>query len=146
MTLVGRIARGRRPPRYRRAVVLLVVIVCLGVAAVMFVSVLKLVAVQKRLLEAEWQRAQAGRLAESAIQRAAARLAADPAYAGETWRLSAEELAQPDNGVATIRVESIVGQADHRRVRVEADYPDHPQLRARQEREAILPVPKGTKP
>jgi Tfp pilus assembly protein PilX len=130
----------RRAPRHAAA--LLIVIVCLGVATVLFLAMMKVILVQKRVLDAKWRQAQAARLADSAIERAAARLAADPAYQGETWNLSADDLTQPDSAVVTIHVEPIASQPERRLVRVQADYPDHPHLRARQEREATISNPR----
>jgi Tfp pilus assembly protein PilV len=126
------LARGRR-----RGAALLVVIVVLAVASAVIVSVVKLAAAQRQQLRTAQWRMQAGWLAESALDRAAARLAADAAYQGETWRVPAEELDHAAAAV-TIHVEAVAGQPGRRLVRVQADYPDDPHGRARQGREAIV--------
>ncbi|MHC4179342.1 MAG: hypothetical protein ACYSWU_17655, partial [Planctomycetota bacterium] len=53
-------------------------------------------------------------------------------YAGETWTLSADQLGGSEVAVVTIGVETVPEQLNRRLVRVQADYPDHPQHRSRQ--------------
>jgi type II secretory pathway component PulK len=123
-------------------VALLVLLVSLAVAAAISVSVLRLAALQRRSLEIHQWQAQAEWLAESGLERAAARLAADPAYRGETWTIPAEAL-ETDGGVVAIRVEPVAAQPDRRRIRIEAGYLSG---RARQTRDATLTLPKGAEP
>ena len=77
---------------------------------------------QLRSAQAEW-------LAESGIERAAARLAANHEYAGETWTIPPAVLAE--GGLVRIVVETPSGQPGRRVVRVEAEYPNDPQYRCR---------------
>jgi hypothetical protein len=44
----------------------------------------------------------------------------------------------PDGAVVRIDVQPLAGEPGRRRVRVVADYPDSPQRRARESREAIV--------
>ena len=125
-------------PSRRRGAILIVVLVCLGVAAVVFVSVLKMAAAERRGVQTEARRVQAAWLAESALDRAAARLAADPAYPGETWTLSPGVLDASDPARVVIRVQTPSEQPQHRLVRVQADWPDHPQHRVRQTRQVVI--------
>jgi Tfp pilus assembly protein PilV len=125
----------------RRGVALLVLLVSLAVAAAISVSVLRLAALQRRSLEIHQWQAQAEWLAESGLERAAARLAADPAYPGETWTIPAEALGT--GGGVAIRVEPVAGQPGRRRIHIEADYSSG---RARQTRDATLTLPKGAEP
>jgi hypothetical protein len=81
---------------------------------------------------------QAAWLAESGLERAAWRLAAEADYAGETWALSADQLAAADPAVVQIRVETMPEQPHRRVVHVQADYPDHPQHRARESKQAVV--------
>jgi hypothetical protein len=148
----------------RRGVALLVLLVGLAVAAAISVSVLRLAALQRRSLEIHQWQAQAEWLAESGLERAAARLAADTAYRGETWTIPAEEEKgdrhhlpeRPEGcftqmvpvtffagGVVAVRVEPVPGRPDRRRIRIEADYSSG---RARQTRDATLTLPKGAEP
>jgi Tfp pilus assembly protein PilV len=127
-------------PVRRRGVVLLVAVVCIAVASVIFVSLLQLSAAERRRVEAEAWQVQAAWLAESAVERAVARLAADPNYQGETWSLSPGELGTPHNAVVIVQVETIPEQKQRRLIRVQADYPDHPQHRARHSKQITVEV------
>jgi len=124
----------------RRGVVLLVAIVCIAIASMIFLSLLQLSVAERRRVEtASWQ-VQAAWLAESGIERAAAQLAADPDYRGETWNLSTDALGGPHEAVVTIQVETIPQRQQRRLVHVRADYPDHPQHRARQSKQVAIDV------
>jgi Tfp pilus assembly protein PilV len=155
------LSRRERGRRRARGIVLLVIIVVVFVAGVIGLSVAKLVAAQRQTLQTQWRQEQTAWLAESALERAAARLAADPSYRGETWTVAAQDLAGAQGGVVTIRVQADAmpkakgtvpfSSNENRdspprvRVQVEADYPDHPHLRARCTKEAIVSLPKGAK-
>jgi type II secretory pathway component PulK len=132
---------GRRhnPPR-RRGVVLLAVIVLVGVASLVAVSILKLAAARRETLRGELRQLQSDWLAESGLERAAARLAADPRYPGETWILDPETLGGRDAAVVRIEVQPVPGQAGRRLVRVRADYPDDARRRARRSKQRLIDV------
>ena len=57
------------------------------------------------------QRLQAEWLAESALQRAAARLSAKSDYSGEVWNISATELGGADAGRVEIKIADVTGRA-----------------------------------
>ena len=122
----------------KQGAALIVVLAGLAVTMVMFLAAMKLILVQRKSIELTAWRIQANWLAESGIQRAAARLAADANYRGESWNVSAEELGGRDGGAVTIRVEPTPDKADRRTVRVDADYPSDPQQRARVTRDVTL--------
>jgi type II secretory pathway component PulK len=132
----------------REGVALLVVVIGLGVATMIFLSILKLMAIERQSVELQARQIQTGWLAESAVERASARLAADAKYRGETWNPSAQEIGGRDGARITIRVDDVAGKPDRRAVHVEADYPDDPNQRSQQLRDAIVhvPVAKGTPP
>ena len=106
-------------------------------ASVIFVALLQLSVAQRRRVEAEAWQVQAAWLAESAVERAVARLAADADYQGETWRLSADDLGTRQGAVVQIDVETIPEHEQRRRIRAQADYPDHPQHRARHSKQIV---------
>jgi len=138
-------SQSRRPSR--RGAILLVVIVLVAIVSLLSISMLKLGLVRRQAVRSELWGVQADWLAESALERAAWRLAADPQYAGETWKLSAGELGGRDPAVVTTEVESVPGQPGRRTVRVKADYPDAPRHRARRSKQQIIELPVGgTKP
>ena len=120
-----------RKQRNRRGAILVVILVCFVVAAAMFVTLGRQSVIQRREAETQLWTAQAQWIAEAALERAAARLAADANYSGETWTISAAELGGSDAAKARIHVEKIAGSSGLRMVRVEADYPDDPVHRSR---------------
>ena len=122
----------------RRGAVLVVVLVCLAVAAAMFVVLVKLAATGRQSMQTQCWRMQAQWLAESGLERAAARLAGAK-YTNETWTLAAEELGG-DAGVVRIRTEAVADQPNRRLVSVEADYPDDPQHRVRCNKQIVVDV------
>ena len=103
----------------RRGATLFVTLVVLAI----IVSVSLLMARSFVALQAErrWQqrRVQAEYLAQAGLERAAARLAASPAYEGEVWKIASEPtgLQHPaEVGITLVEVESV------RHVRVQAAY------------------------
>lgn len=124
----------------RRGAVLLVALVAIAVTSVVFASLLRLSVAERRRVQTEAWQMQAAWLAESGLERAAARLGADAAYQGETWRLSADQLGAAYEAAVKIQVEAIPDEPERRRVRVEADYPDHPHQRARRTRAVVVQV------
>ena len=124
--------------RRRQGTILVVVIGGAMVALVIFTSIVKLAAAGRRMADQRAWQIQATYLAESALERAAWRLGADDGYTGETWNLSADELAGQDGAAVEIQVETIPEQPNRRLVRIRADYPDHPRHRARQSKQAVV--------
>jgi Tfp pilus assembly protein PilV len=119
--------RDARNPR--RGLILVAVLVCVLVLMMLGAALLKVELASRqsnrdheRRLEAQW-------LAESGLERARARLAADPSYSGETWKLSAADLGLDDAtqtaaaaGVVAISVNQNSGEPRRKRVRVQADF------------------------
>jgi hypothetical protein len=124
----------------RRGVALIVVLAGLAVTMVMFLAATKLILVQRKTIELTARQIQASWLAESGVQRAAARLAADANYRGETWNVSAEELGGRSGGSVTIHVEQPPDQPGRRTVHIDADFPSDPQQRARVSREITIRI------
>jgi hypothetical protein len=133
-------AKKRKRTR-RGGMVLLVILVGLALLLPTAISVLSLLTRERQSLTTQWRQTQATALAESAMGRAAARLA-EPGYHGETWRLSAEELGGADAAVVTIRIEEVAGEPQKRLIHVEADFPDDPHARARYTRDTTIIRPK----
>lgn len=124
----------------RRGTFTVVVLVCLLVSAMVLASLLKLALLQDRQLEHGQWRLQTAWLAESGLDRAAARLAADPAYAGETWKIDAGRLGGQDFAAVVIRVEKEESQSHLRRVVVAAAYPAEGTQQARLTRQTTIPL------
>jgi Tfp pilus assembly protein PilX len=90
--------------RSRRGAALLLVVIAV-VASTMVTAALAQAALrQRRQLQYERDRSQAFWLLESGVQRAAAKLARDPRYAGEFWQPEAPGSGEPQAAAVTIRV------------------------------------------
>ena len=124
----------------RTGTALVVVLVALAVTTLLFMAAMKMILVERKTIELSSRQIRAGWLADSGVERAAARLAADAKYRGETWNVSAEDLGGRDGGKITIKVEQVPGKADRRAVHVEADYPPEPEQRARETRDVTVKV------
>ena len=122
----------------RRGAVLVAALVCIAVASLMFLAILRTAVAQRNAVRTEAWRQQAVWLAESGLGRAAAKLAADPDYQGETWIVPAEQFSSDDGAVVTIEIEPLAGEPNRRLVRARADFPDHPQHRARRTKQAVI--------
>jgi hypothetical protein len=133
---IGTVPLGTRPTR--RGAILLIILVCFTLAAAMFVVLARLAMTARNAAETQHWGVQAQWLAEAGLERAAARLAGQPGYSGETWTIPAGQLAGKVGAVVRIRVESVAGQSARRRVAVEADYPDDPLHRSRCTKEIVL--------
>jgi hypothetical protein len=90
---------------------------------------------QQRVFERQQQ---ARWLVEAGIERAVARLAGADDYTGETWNLTAQELAGPHGAAVAIQVEPVGGAPRRRIVRVQVDYPDDPVRRIRRSKKITV--------
>jgi type II secretory pathway component PulK len=120
-------------------VVLVAALVCLLVTMLVAGGLLHSITIQHRHSRDDVTNAQSLWLAESAKARAAAQLAADAAYSGETWRVT---LGQQE-GVADIRVETPDGQPQQRRITVEARWPEDALRRRVLNRNLIIQLPRS---
>ena len=125
----------------RRGVILIALMVFLAVAMMIVISWLKLAGVERRQLRSLQSRAQAEWLAESALNRAAARIAADPTYRGETWKLDSADIGGRDAGEVLIRVEPVADSSNLKNVTVQADYPVDPAHRNRRTKTVVVAIP-----
>jgi Tfp pilus assembly protein PilV len=119
------------------------VLVCFVVASLLLVSWLKTVAFERQQGRAAGDRLQAEWLAEAALDRAAARLVETADYAGETWKISAQELSERDAAVVEIHVAAVADHPDRRTVDVVADYPVEPLRRARVSKQIVIDLGKA---
>jgi type II secretory pathway pseudopilin PulG len=120
------------------------VLVALVILGLLSVALVRLAATERKRSRMDERRLQADWLAESALERASARLQADPDYTGETWEPSADELGGRDAGSVTIAVEAVEGHPGRRAVRAQADYPKGSDRRARRTARATIELgPEG---
>jgi type II secretory pathway pseudopilin PulG len=71
---------------------MLVAVVALAIVAVVAAVLMDVATAERRQLLLQERQTQAFWLAESGLERAAARLTDDPSYRGETWEISADQL------------------------------------------------------
>lgn len=133
-----------RPPR--RGFIAAAIVMILFVLTLLGGGLLRVVWLRHSDLRAAGRRLQAEWLAESALDRAAARLAADPSYAGETWAIPAERLGGRDAASVRIEVTPAPGHPDRRVVRARADFPADEPRRSRHSRQIEIAVPAATTP
>lgn len=126
------------PGNRRRGAFTVVVLMCLLISTMLLGTLLKIVLLQDRQMGREVVRVQAGWLAESALDRAAARLGVDPEFAGETWEIAADRLGGRESATVTIRVEKLEGHTHQRLIVVEAAYPAQGPDHARVTRQATV--------
>jgi hypothetical protein len=91
--------------------------------SVLAVGWFKSAAFERQQVRAAERRLQADWLAEAAVNRAAALLNKNAKYAGETWNLSATELAASDVAAIEIRVAPVTDRPERRSIHVAADFP-----------------------
>lgn len=132
--------RSRRPPPGRRGASLAMALVALVLIVMVLGSMLKRARDARRVTQAEERQIQADWLAESGLDRAAARLAGDAGYTGEIWSISADELGGQDPAVVNIRVDPTPAGPGLRRVQVQADFPTDAPRRARRSKTANIAV------
>ncbi len=114
------------------------VLVCLALVTVLFSVWIKTVVEERRQVRAIEDRMQAEYLADSGLRRAAARLAADADYAGETWQVEAGDFSGPRGGTVSIEVRRESDEPLARVVRAVADFPKEVTARARRSKETKL--------
>jgi hypothetical protein len=137
--------RNRLEMGRRQGLVSVAVLVALFVIGLVCAALLKVAFARRAEVAMAERRIQAGWLAASGMDRAVARLLMSGDYGGETWDVPAEELGGRGAATVAIRVETVADRPDHRKVRVQADYPVGSSLRSRQSRELIVVVPSSSR-
>lgn len=130
-----------RSPVRRRGALLLCVLGCLMLLMLMFAAWSKTFNGERRYLRARPQRMQAESLVQSGLRRAAAQLAADRTYSGETWSVPAEALPSGEAAEVQIRIEP--GSSDESRLlSVVVQIPAGPNPKVRREAKQPITLPK----
>lgn len=120
---LGTMAFQGRSRRRRTGAILATVLVALLVVMMLGAALTNAFLARRQLVrESEWQQ-QGFWLAESAMQRAAHRLATEPDYAGDTWNLPPDQINGTRAGVASIRIEAVSEPQPGHRIIVDASYP-----------------------
>ncbi len=135
----------RRHPH--RGAVLITVLVSLVLLAIIGGALLRLAALERKLLDAQANACQSRWLAEAGLHRAVARLIADANYRGETWQVEASELFQQSPARVEIEVAQEPQRPGYRRIRVQADFPSGYSKRARTSKQIEFEAtPSGDNP
>jgi type II secretory pathway component PulK len=90
----------------RAGAVLVVAIVSILITSLILASLVQMTTLTRRQERAELLRLQAEWLAESAIERAADRIAADAKYTGESWLITTTELGDGNEGKVEISIKA----------------------------------------
>lgn len=125
------------PPR--GGFLLLTALVCVALAVALAGLLARMAMVDMQYDRSQLHRMQCEWLVEAGVERAAARLAADPDYTGETWRLGPEQLDGRHAAVVRIAVAPDAERPAETVLNVQADFPDNPHRRVRQTRAVRLP-------
>ena len=141
VTLGWRSSVQRHSRPRRTGMILAVVLVALLIVMLLGAAIANAFLAQRQLARDNQQRQQAFWLAESALHRAAHRLANEPGYEGETWQVSADDLGGTYAGIAIVRVETISEDKPGRRIIVDATYPSGALKESVQHRELFVAPP-----
>lgn len=114
----------------RNGAILVMALVCLLVVGIFSASTIRRLVEQRRLATHQQYRLQTLWLAESARQRAVAKLNLDRNYEGETWRVEADTFGDGKSGIAIIQVAEITEDHSQRRIMIESQYPESELYRA----------------
>lgn len=106
----------------RRGMALALLILSLAVVGTFAVGATQMVVVRHRLQSKQQRHLQAVALADAAVQRAAARLAAAPDYPGESWEVPAASLDGDNPATVVIRTETDPARPSLRRVIAQATW------------------------
>ena len=123
--------RQRRQMRHRRGILLVAVIVCMAVVMGIVGTLLRGALSARRQLRVDRDLRQVELLLDAGVDRAAAKLATDPDYEGETWSIPADEIINAGAGKVVIAIPDASPPADSesddapqlRQVHIAAEYP-----------------------
>jgi hypothetical protein len=115
--------RSRSKSHGRRGVIMLMLLVVFGVSLGMCGAWTRAILRNRQVQRLAEERTQASWLADAGVRRAAAFLAADPDYNGETWRVESGDLARAGAATVVIRIEPLPGAAGQSRITARASYP-----------------------
>ena len=128
----------------RRGLALIPSMVCLLLVSLLSAALLKNAHMQRMLARGEQRRMQAEWLAEAGLARAAAKLAGDRKYQGETWELTGAEMGGEESAVVRISLKRIEKDARRGLLSVQADFPKDDVGRARISKELTVKLMPDT--
>lgn len=137
-----------RTAQSRRGSIFPIFLISLILVAATAAVLVRTTLAQRSLVRTEELRLQADWLVHSAAARAAANLASDPAYPGETWPVLAGELEQKHGATVEIAVSTIddnptrrdLSPKSNRQVDITVNYPPEGNPRVRLSRKVFVKV------
>jgi type II secretory pathway component PulK len=105
----------------RRGILILAVLACLTLVTILAGVWLRMLTLERQQARSQQFTLQAEYLADSAMRRATAKLAANSDYRGETWQPSAEGLGLAIPAKVTIEVETDKDNPQTRSIRISAE-------------------------
>lgn len=136
-----RVAPQKRQQPTRRGAVLIMALVCLALIAALGGTLLRWAALEHKLLRSQEQASQARWLAEAGLERAAARLARDAGYTGETWEIAPADLPSAEAARVRLSVTPVAGQDERRSIEVDVEYPLEAGGATRVHKEVVVQAP-----
>ncbi len=127
----------------RRGTILVAAIVCLLIAMLVSVAIVRALVLQQRQARTDFERVQAMWLAESAASRAAVMLRSQADYQGELWKLQVESPSGPVEACAEIVVTRTPDRPDERLVRIESRLPANSLSRTGYRKQLTIQLPQG---
>ena len=135
----GVLPGARRCPVNRRGGFLIIAMICLLLTTGLMGALLKMAVLNRRAAQFEAHALQAEWLAESALDRAAAKLSGDGDYQGETWRIPADDLGGSHAGEVQITIKP--GQATNvREMEAIARFPSEGSTGAKRTKRLLVTV------
>jgi len=125
----------------RTGAFMIVAMVCLVLASALLGTLLKMASLGRSQTKIEAAGLQAEWLAESAIERAAAKLADQADYRGETWNVPAGEFGGHYGGRVVIEIAP--AESGRKAIRVTAQYPADRTPSARQSKRIVVSHPRS---
>lgn len=142
--LFRRCASDASQERKRRGAILIYAMVAMLIATMIGGALVKTALARRQLARREQLRMQAEWLAESALNRAAAKLKTDADYAGETWNIPKTDLDGEHDAVVTIRVVKDSNNSNRRKVTATATWPATGEQRAQVTRTIPIDIPTNS--
>lgn len=127
----------------RRGAVLVIALVAITMFAAIGGALVRIAVMERKTIDAQQRQRQARRLAEAGVARAAARLAGDPAYRGETWSLAGPQALAGQPASVRIEVDDHPDKRGWRRITAAADYPSDAAAKARETQVLEFPTTKS---
>jgi len=128
---------------HRLGALLVAVLICLSIAGMLLGSLVYAALALRQTVQVHLWREQATWLVQSGIERAAAKLAADPGYRCESWRIEAGRMESRYATRVEIAVEPAAEQPNRCGVHVAAYYPDRAKQRVFRSVQVVVVVPSS---